>query len=169
MDNINKDSTPFMASDETVIMDDLLNKLKPKTCLEWGSGSSTVYFPRHHECIKKWDVMEHDNDYFILVNSLKTPNTNIYLLSGKNYVLFPFHTNQKYDFILVDGLDRVRCLKMASKCLNKGGVCVLHDSGRSEYRKGYKFFKHNEELIPGIGIGRNGGKDFRGLTKFWNE
>jgi len=169
MKHIIINSYPFMAHGEIVLLDNLLEELKPKTCLEWGAGASTLYFPKKHSCIEKWDAIEHDGTYFKLVNELKTTKTNLYFFNRKNYALFPIGAEQKYDFILVDGIKRVKCLEVASNCLNKGGVCVLHDSGRIRYEKGYKFFKHHEEMISGIGVNKNGGKDFRGLMRLWND
>lgn len=169
---------PFMAHEETVIIDNLIEELKPKQCLEWGAGGSTIYFPnKHYLTISKWTSIESDKEWF---NSLlgKTPENVelVYAFDPDAYVNYPLIKKKKYDFILVDGLIngedkyRVDCLKVASQVLNPGGIVLLHDSGRLRYREGYEFFDFNIELIPGVGKNtEDGGADFRGLTKFWNE
>jgi len=39
MKHIIINSYPFMAHGEIVLLDNLLEELKPKTCLEWGAGA----------------------------------------------------------------------------------------------------------------------------------
>ena len=37
---------PHMKNREILILEELLRNLKSKNCLEWGSGYSTIYFPK---------------------------------------------------------------------------------------------------------------------------
>lgn len=162
-----------MAHEETVILDKLIKERKIESVLEWGGGGSTIYFPNKHKKIKVWNTIEHDLGWYYAIKEHKDFNkrVNLFYQPGKKYFILP--TKQVYDLIIVDGRDegndRVKCMAIASMLLTKKGVAILHDSGRLKYRKGYKHFTHNLELAPGVGHGKDGGADFRGLTMFWNE
>ncbi len=53
---------PMMSDKEIDIIDNLIEELKPRTVLEWGSGNSTIYFPKRN-CIEKWLSVEHNGHY----------------------------------------------------------------------------------------------------------
>jgi hypothetical protein len=53
---------------EIQIIKNILTKLKPRKCLEWGSGYSTVYFPKIAGC--KWISIEHDQIWFAKIKKL---------------------------------------------------------------------------------------------------
>lgn len=162
-----------MAHEETVILDKLIEDRKVITVLEWGGGGSTIYFPKTHPRIRVWDTIEHDKEWYwgLLARKDLPKSVGLNYQPGKDYFNAP--KIFKYDLIIVDGRDnegdRVECLKRAGEFLAKGGIVILHDSGRLKYRKGYKYFNHYEELAPGVGHGKDGGADFRGLTMFYNE
>ena len=63
MRGINKLGRPMMSEKEIEIIDRLIEERQPKYCLEWGSGNSTVYFPKKHKCIKSWLSVEHNGHY----------------------------------------------------------------------------------------------------------
>ena len=50
---------PWMKMREFDIILELLHTLKPERCLEWGSGYSTLYFPKIQESIREWHAIEH--------------------------------------------------------------------------------------------------------------
>jgi len=168
MDNkVKLPDIPMMAYHERLKIDEIIEKLKPKNCLEWGSGKSTLYFPEtHKDIIQRWDSIEHDEKWFKELMKNKLP-TNVYLFYVKlpNYITFPIH---KYDFIFVDGIERIKCIQYVSinKLLNKKGVLILHDSGRTRYQTASNYFKNNKVLFKSVGIGSDGGPDFNGLTIF---
>ena len=37
---------PYMKNREIMILEEVIRNLNPKNCLEWGSGYSTIYFPK---------------------------------------------------------------------------------------------------------------------------
>lgn len=161
---------PFMAYEEVQILDTLLQERKPKVCLEWGSGGSTVYFPETHPSLTLWRSLEHDGDWYNALQDHGYPDTvNLLLIPERVYWLPDILQEATYDFILIDGIERVKCMEQAGRLLMPGGFVVLHDSGRMRYKAGYKYFKHWKELAPGIGEMPDGGYDFRGLTMFWND
>lgn len=133
-----------MPPDEIEIMDDLIEKLKPKKCLEWGSGFSTVYFPQKHPCIEGWVSVEHNGKWF----------NKILPLTDKDRVLMVLNTPDNYtdvgtgfDFILIDGIKRNWCLEKARYILNPGGKIVLHDASRHDYWEGIELYGQNKVFL----------------------
>lgn len=112
--------------------------LKPNfDCLEFGAGYSSVYFSQF---VKSWYSIEHDWDwYFKVAEMIDLNNTKTKLIhSSEFYYLasaigFSAQYNQKFDFILIDGILRKECLMIAMPLLKPNGIILLHDAGRFEY------------------------------------
>ena len=64
---------PWMKYNEVAIIRNVLKTLKPKRCLEWGAGFSSLYFPDYLENESKWFSIEHDLTWF---NKIKAMNKN---------------------------------------------------------------------------------------------
>lgn len=70
-----------------------------------------------------------------------------------NYSKFSSNLNKKFDVIIVDGRDRVNCVKNAIKNLKESGVIVLDDSERESYKEGIDFIlSHGFKKIDFCGI-----------------
>ena len=146
---------PLMKWKEIEIIKEILIKLKPRQCLEWGSGFSTLYFPRFTKC--KWIAIEHDVKWFERIRKLiKSTQIKLYLLPPnkypwsdpygdgdyedlKDYVEFPSRFGN-FDFILIDGRARVYCLTKAYELLDDYGIVVLHDANREYYHEPFKLY-----------------------------
>lgn len=158
-----------MSDLEIGIIDRLIESEKPKRVLEWGSGGSTVYFPKKHECIERWLSIEHNGNYIknllpninSKVDIIWVPEDNWYEDSVK------FHTD-RYDMILIDGLRRNSCIPLANSLLAKDGFILLHDAGRLEYIKEVRQYgKRRKVLCEGAIKTDDGGFAHRGLVKLW--
>lgn len=104
-------------------------RLKPyMSCFEWGSGGSTLTFSK---LVKNWISYEHDPEWIKKVHAEMLGNTRVVLVKEKKYYINP---EGRYDFILIDGLNRKECLHKAMSMLNPGGFILLHDSERLEYK-----------------------------------
>lgn len=162
---------PQMADHEVEIIDELIEQRQPRRCLEWGSGGSTNYFPREHECIRYWLSIEHDPEWYAKIKDLVPEKVDLELLDKDNYYadIWKRHRNYPriYDFILVDGIFRRECLIIARGLLAVGGIVLLHDSGRGEYTPSYGLYPYQEKLCDGE-IPRKDGKTYkhRGLMLF---
>lgn len=145
---------PWMRRDVVL----LLNKLvQPHfTVLEWSSGSSTTWLlPRVSKLISvennaEWAVlvqrkieamgMKHKSQFHVITGTEEGPqwaksSTGQYFVDYVG-VPIPMDMHAKFDMIIVDGRARAACLQRAISLLKpEGGLLVLDNSERSEYRK----------------------------------
>jgi len=165
MRGIDKTGHPMMSEKEVAIIDKLIEERQPKHCFEWGSGTSTSYFPNKHKCIKSWLSIEHNGHYPEYLKDKINENTTIVWITNENsYIDCVKQNGEKYDFILVDGLYRENCLEVAHKIAKKGAIILLHDSGRLEYKKFID--KYNYKKLCDGEIKTEDGYAHRGLTLF---
>ena len=155
---IDQTGLPMMTIKEIGIIDKLIKEHQPKRCLEWGSGNSTIYFPNQHDCIESWLSIENNGHYKEYLDPKIKHNTEIFWTTDMElYVNYPI---LEYDFILIDGRSRMKCLEVACQQLKRNGIIILHDSGRTEYDlSGYKHKILSEGEIP-----YDGGFAHRGLA-----
>ena len=169
---------PYMENNERNIIVDLIKNLKPKICLEWGSGFSTIYFTKFLHKDALWISMEHDKYWYEYIKNKIRKNVKLYYIPPNNfpwtdkngdgsyndlkdYVNFPKKMNKKFDFILIDGRARNPCLKLARELLKEKGIVILHDANRKYYHPSFDFyrfqlyFKNNFKVNGGVFIGSN--------------
>ncbi len=168
---------PMMSKEEVQIIDDLLDKHKPQHCLEWGSGNSTVYFPKKHPDIKSWLAIEHKKVYLELLNDKLDPNTEIFFTENKDEYVNKVAKDAIHDFIFVDGMFRDECLEAAfviAQNRKEEGlpwpIILLHDAGRIEsatmmnkYKDRVKILSQGEKMLS------HGYYAHRGLALFLPE
>jgi len=155
---------PFMSEKEIEIVEEILKKLNPTRCLEWGSGyNSTLYFPKFLDENAKWLSIEHNKEWFDMVSELNS-NENVQIfhikpndynwtdkysygsyLDFKEYIEFPGNLG-KFDFILVDGKARNECIIKAYELLEKEGIVILHDANRDYNEESLNLY-NNQILI----------------------
>jgi len=118
----------------------ITKRLKPFHCIfEYGSGNSTLFYANK---AAKITVVEHDREWFEKIRSLIPSNVTLLyneLDYNGSYCRAAKRTGKKYNIIIVDGRDRVNCIKNALPALKKNGVIVLDDSERDAYQDGIKF------------------------------
>jgi len=154
--------TPMMAPMEIAIVSDLLSAYCPRRVLEWGIGGSTVHWSQL-DFIESWTVIEHDAGW---VEIYKSHLPDKVIARHINFPAYWQHSGD-YDFVLVDGRERVKCLKTASQMESKPLV-VLHDAARPRYKPAWDFFEHVLILTPGNkNDGSPQGPWHRGLAAFW--
>ena len=154
-----------MGHKEIEVIKKILTELHPQRCLEWGSGYSTLYFPKFLTENAKWISIEHSREW---ANRIKRMNRNsgvevFYVPPNhypwsdvnqdgsysdlKDYIEFPRKFGN-FDFILVDGRARKDCLTVAYDIISDGGVVILHDAERKYYHEPFKLYKY-QRLFPG--------------------
>jgi len=151
--------------------------LQPKRVLEWGSGGSTRALLSRFPFIERFDSVEHHPQWYELVKSqihdprlrlhhiapdiapdsydLPAGKLNPWIMRGEtdssvmaSYVAFPATLGQTYQLVLVDGRARTFCMKAGWELLEPGGVMLLHDAQRLEYRSTLASFPRAALLTP---------------------
>jgi predicted O-methyltransferase YrrM len=160
---------PMMSDEEMGIINRLLRENDCERCLEWGSGNSTVWFPKENPFIDRWYSVEHNKTYLELLDSkIDDRRVTIDVFPEKDdYVNAPVSFGGKFDFILVDGQWRPECVDTAFEVANTGAVILLHDclweklaGVMDKYANRVKILAKGEKLMP------NGFYNHRGLALF---
>lgn len=110
---------------------------------EFGSGYSTLFFS---ERVANVISVEYDRDWFTKIQSLAPQNVRIFFCEKDydgNYCRTVKEMNKLFDMVIVDGRDRVSCIKQAYPCLSGKGVIILDDSHRPRYKSGIEFLLSN--------------------------
>lgn len=160
---------PYMQRKDIDVLESYFKMYKPKIILEWGSGGSTVYFPKIFRFVKEWHALEHDlawvNDVSKLVNS------NVTVHYRPNYELDKIveDTLSRADFVIVDGIYRGECLNYAAKLSKESALTFLHDSGRTAYRRWFDMFPNYKKLTDGRVPDGEGGFKRDGLHLFLHK
>lgn len=133
--------TPMMHKDEYVLIQNSLDTTK--TMLEWGSGTSTIYFSKFAKHI---DSIEHDLSWYNKINNLirknNINNVSYHHISWNkprpaggvttydmfsDYINHVGTINKQYDVVLIDGRARFWCAKKILPYLKKDSVVFIHD------------------------------------------
>jgi hypothetical protein len=104
---------------------------------EYGSGNSTIWWSRR---VANVVSCEHDREWF--------ESTKQKLLANVEYLHFELSPAGSYsraileypgafDIVVIDGRDRVNCVKNALVSLKPNGVIVWDNSDRERYQEGY--------------------------------
>lgn len=155
---------PMMADHEIELIDSLLAKKKPKYCLEWGAGMSTLYFPKKHKFIRQWIAVEENGHYVDYLRETLPRNAFVVWEPLNEWYIDSVKHSRTFDFILVDGYDRARCIEIGTEMLTEDGILLLHDSGRAEYKE--VIMLNNGKKLSDGEIPDRGGYAHRGLTLF---
>jgi hypothetical protein len=107
---------------------------------EFGSGYSTLYFA---ERVKSICSVEYDEQWFNLFKTKElSENVNILFCDqdvNDFYCKSIKDCEKLFDIVLVDGRDRVNCIKESLDVLTERGVVLLDDSHRLKYSEGFEF------------------------------
>ena len=126
---------------------------KDMDIFEYGSGNSTLWYASKVNSVTS---VEHDLVWFEKIQNNMPTNVKIYhqaLKYGKEYSKYSKVLNKKYDIVIVDGRDRVNCIKNSIDSIDERGVVVLDDSERESYQEGIDFLiKNNFKKIDFWGI-----------------
>jgi predicted O-methyltransferase YrrM len=157
----------------------ILESLAPRSCLEWGAGGSTQTLLATCPFIEQYVSVEHNHAWHDRVKAaVSDPRLSLHfvaadlpLLSPKpsqkeieawdlraelepdvmaSYVGLPRTLGRPFDFILVDGRARNFCVKEGYALLRSGGVIVVHDAQREEYRETLLAFPRPVFLTPWV-------------------
>jgi hypothetical protein len=113
---------------------------------EYGSGFSTIFLSRLVESVRS---VEHDLAWFNKLMPRLGGNVELLLCredENGDYCRRIHATGEQYDVVLVDGRDRVNCIKQSIGAMSGRGVILLDDSQRPEYGEGLAFARNHGYL-----------------------
>ena len=118
----------------------LKNKLTRDLVLfEYGSGYSTLFYA---ERVKEVVSVEYDEEWFNLMSVLLPSNARVVFKAvdvAGDYCRVVSSTKMLYDLVIVDGRDRVNCVKESMSCLSEKGVVLLDDTHRERYKDAFNY------------------------------
>lgn len=150
---------PWMRYREIEVVKEVVHQLRPSRCLEWGTGYSTLYFPRLLAQGARWLSVDHDESWANNVRemgpaecvTIKHVPANRYPWTDNeqdgsaedlaDYLSYPGQL-APFDFILVDGRARNDCIKKALTLVCEEGIVLLHDANRAFYQKETAAYQH---------------------------
>jgi precorrin-6B methylase 2 len=134
---------------------------------EYGSGASTSYFSKKVQTVVS---VEHDEQWFNLVKTNLPNNVTLIfepLNTNGTYCRLIHQFNNKFDIVLVDGRDRVNCIKESISKLSERGIIILDNSNRERYNEIFEWMENKEfKQITFTGI-LPGGFKYDATTVFY--
>jgi len=134
---VSNTASSYISYQETLYT--VLDALKPKRVIEYGTGNSTQILALYPS-VEHLTSIEHDPVYFELIKKLNLPNTNIFLRELDAYPRA--WEDMKYDLAFVDGRERARCLDLVREVLVDKSVVILHDAEREQYKDAVNLYTY---------------------------
>lgn len=112
----------------------LLNK--DMVVFEWGAGFSTPWIA---DRVKHLFVMDDDENWVNMAKARSGQNVDFFVYPSSHYkyrdTIFYISELFGIDIAFVDGMERFECFFKSAQHVKKGGLIVLDDSERTEYKK----------------------------------
>lgn len=139
-------SKPFTSRDEEIpwlnygFFNFISERLKDDFVLfEYGSGASTQYFSKK---VRTVISAEHDENWYNKVKKEIPDNVTLVfeqLAANGTYCRLIQRFDDPFDVVLVDGRDRVNCVKQSVSKLSARGVIILDNSNRERYKEVFEW------------------------------
>ncbi|GIK23441.1 MAG: hypothetical protein LC122_04105 [Chitinophagales bacterium] len=100
---------------------------------EYGSGNSTLWYSSR---VKEITAVENDKEWFDTVSKKLLSNASVIYRNldyDREYCKAVVTTGKKFHLIIIDGRDRVNCVKNSINSLYDDGVVVFDNSDLSKY------------------------------------
>jgi hypothetical protein len=139
------------------------------TLFEYGSGASTNYFSKNVQTVVS---VEHDEQWYNLVKANLPKNVTLIFepvnING-TYCRLIHQFKNTFDIVLVDGRDRVNCVKESVSKLSERGIVILDNSNRERYTEIFEWMNNKEfKQITFTGI-LPGGFKYDATTVFYKS
>jgi len=115
---------------------------KTDQVFEYGSGGSTLWLAAHAKSVVS---VEHDEAWFEKTRPVLPPNARVLLREAHDefssdvsgpYCSAISETEASFDIIVIDGMERNACARLASRFLSPNGIIIFDNSHRSKYADG---------------------------------
>lgn len=130
---------PWLTEHANQILEQYVNSHKNLHVLEFGSGASTVWFSKQPN-IELFVSVEHDEQWSGAV-ALKQHSSTACLMTLQRPYNNAIDRFGLFDIILIDGRDRVKCIKSSIAHLKPKGILILDNSEREYYNEGIELLK----------------------------
>lgn len=135
---------PWLTEESINFLEEFL-KSNPRTVLELGSGGSTIWFSKR---AFKLISFEHDLRWYELINAQvkDLQNVDYKFYKGTYFNFINELPDSFFDLVIVDGKDRIECIQNSVRVLKPGGILMLDDAQREQYKvvndilKDWKFY-----------------------------
>ena len=121
---------------------------------EYGSGNSTLWFSNH---VLNVTSCEHNIQWHNSFKRRIPSNVDYFyqeLIYGGEYSRIIMKYEKKFDIIVIDGRDRVNCVKNSLGALKDTGVIIWDNTDREKYIKGCLYLTQNGfRRLDFVGIG----------------
>lgn len=113
---------------------------KDMDVFEFGCGNSTLFYSKF---VNKIFAVEHDKRWYDVINKKIPENVVLYLKSLETGEYFDYlcELKRKFHIIVIDGRERIKCVKYSVRYLHNNGVIILDDSERKKYKKIFDFLR----------------------------
>jgi protein-L-isoaspartate O-methyltransferase len=101
--------------------------LTEKNVLEWGSGNSSLFFSKISNSVTS---IEDNMEWYKRVSLNKGANHEVIHAEADNYAGLPLSLERKFDIVVIDGIRRDECAKVALEVLAEGGIIIYDNSDR---------------------------------------
>ena len=125
--------TPWLVPESIEFLDGYLTK--DMQTLEFGSGGSTRWTAKR---VKHMVSVDHKQKFYnickerVAINEII--NVDLRLMSQPYDSICDEFDDEFFDFVLVDGRDRVRCVEKSMRVLKSGGILMLDNAQRLRYK-----------------------------------
>jgi len=151
---------PWMNYPVVAILNERLSK--HIELFEYGSGYSTIYYSQR---VRSVTSIEYDQQWLAKMHNRLPENANVYFVEKDvdgEYCRAIKHFSQLFDVVVIDGRDRVNCVKHAIDKLSDEGIIILDDSHRAEYSPAIVYAKQRGFRALNVeGIKPTGGRIYR--------
>jgi hypothetical protein len=108
---------------------------------EFGCGNSTLWWA---DRVSKVVCCEHDSKWYSAMKLQAGPNVQLELKTlDDGYASFIDQFPHRFHIVIIDGRDRINCIKHSLNSLAPGGILLLDNSERPQYLPGIEFLMHN--------------------------
>lgn len=136
---------------------------------EFGSGYSTFFYASRVSTVTS---VEYDEKWFDVVKSQAPENVKLIFKEKDvdgDYCRVVGSTGDRYDVVIVDGRDRVNCIKQSISALSARGIIIFDDTHRDKYQDGIDFLKRNGFRALNLEGLKPTGTKIAGTTIFYRD
>ena len=177
--NMRMREIPWITDPSFDFLSESISSGKIKNILEFGMGSSTIWFAKQKVNIIS---VEHNKKYYSLViNSINSINGDMRnmkcILKSLPYEdAFLEHRSEDFyfDLVLVDGRRRVTCVEASIPFIRQGGYLMLDNDERSRYKEIHNILSEwDKQVYEQIGVDYTGWQhkhpEKKWLTTVWQK